>query len=43
MSSLVEEKAQPVIVLLPGDDLFALARIQPFLVETAHMNHPLKE
>jgi len=43
MPSHVEERARPVIVLLPGDYLFALPRTQPFLVGTIHMNHPLNE
>jgi len=43
MPSHPEVKAQPVIVLLPGDDLCALARNQPFLGGTAYMNHPLNK
>jgi len=43
MPSHAVVKAQPVNVLPPGDDFCALARTQPFLVGTAHMNGPLKE
>jgi len=43
MPSHAEVKAQPVIVLPPGNDLCTLARTQPFLLETAHMNSPLNE